>query len=532
MKKKKSIEERIDEIISNQTDNPGEKARNRLLSKKLQENLEFIEDIIGFSDDVVIRKFQLGDRLAIKAALIFIDGLIDKQVINESILKPLLIEEFSADDTKELAVSDIIKFIENNTMTINELKVVDKFEEIIYGTLNGDTVLLIDGYREAFILNSKGWEMRSINEPQSETVIRGPRDGFTETVRVNTGLIRRKIKHPALRIKNINVGKFTRTDVAICYLEGLANKYIVEEVKERIANIEIDGILDSGYIEQLIEDDHFSPFPQVFSTERPDRVVANLLEGRIAIIVDGSPFVLVVPVSFSIFIQSSDDYNDRFIIGSLLRVLRFSAMFIALTLPAFYISVIAFHPEMIPTQLALAFAGGRSQVPFPSYTETFLIEILMELLREASVRLPRSIGSTIGIVGALIIGEAAVSASLVSPFMVIIVAITTIASFAIPNYSTAIAFRIIKFPLMILATMFGLYGVVLGLICLSIHIVSLKSFGIPYMTPIAPSRISNLKDAIIRFPIWSMKKRPQYLRTKNVQRFTSKGDDDGNERTR
>jgi len=529
---KSTIKERVDEIISNQTDNPGKKVLNKSLSKKLQENLKLMEDIIGFSDDVVIRKFQLGDKLGIKAALIFIDGLIDKQVINESILKPLLIEEFSADEIRELAVSDIIKFIENNTMTINELKVVDKLEEVINGPLNGDTVLLIDGYEEAFVLNSKGWEMRSISEPQSETVIRGSRDGFTETFRVNTGLVRRKVKHPALRIKNINLGKYTQTNIAICYIEGLTNKYLVEEVKERIANIEIDGILDSGYIEQLIEDDHISPFPQVFSTERPDRVVANLLEGRIAIIVDGSPFALVVPVVFSIFIQSSEDYNDRFIIGSLLRVLRYFAMFISLTLPAFYIAVIAFHPEMIPTRLALAFAGGRSQVPFPSYTEAFIMELLMELLREASVRLPRSIGSTIGIVGALIVGEAAVSASLVSPFMVVIVAITTIASFAIPNYSTAIAFRLIKFPLMILATMFGLYGLVLGLIILSIHLVGLKSFGVPYLTPIAPSRLSELKDVVIRFPFWSMKKRPQHLRTKNEQRFSSKGDDDGNERTR
>lgn len=529
---KKTIKKRIDEIISNQSDNPGKKTKEGKTRKNLKENLKLIEDIIGFSDDIVIRKFQLGNKLGIKAALIFVDGLVDKQVINESILKPLLIEDFSAEDSKNIATDDIIKFIEDHIMTINELEIADKLEDLIDGPLNGDTALLIDGYEKTFILNTKGWQTRGIAEPESETVIRGPRDGFTETLRINTALIRRRIKHPALRIKNINVGKFSKTNVAICYIEGLTNKYIVEEVKERISNIEIDGILESGYIEQLIEDNHFSPFPQIFSTERPDRVAANILEGRIAIIVDGTPFVLIAPVTFSIFMQSSEDYSDRFIIGSVLRVLRFVAMFIALTLPAFYISIIAFHPEMIPTRLALAFAGGRSQVPFPSYTEAFIMEIMMELLREASVRLPSAIGSTIGIVGALIIGDAAVSASIVSPFMVIIVAITTIASFAIPNYSTAIAFRLLKFPLMILATIFGLYGLVLGLIILSIHLASLKSFGIPYMTPIAPSRIFDFKDAIFRAPIWGMTKRPQHLRTKNVQRFSSKGDDDGNERTR
>ena len=530
--KKKIIKKRVEEVISSRTDNPEKKSKERKLNNKLKENLKLIEDIIGFSDDVIIRKFKLGNRLGIKAALIFIDGLIDKQIINESILQPLLIEEFSAEDTEELAASDIIKFVEENTLTINELEVVSELEDVIQGSLNGDTVLLIDGYSQAFILNSKGWNMRGISEPDTESVIRGPRDGFTETLRVNTALIRRRIKHPALRIKSLTVGKYTKTDVAICYIEGLTNKNLVEEVKERVNNIEIDNILESGFIEQLIEDNHISPFPQILSTERPDRVVGNMLEGRIAIVTDGTPFILIVPATFSVFLQSPEDYYDRFIIGSFLRILRFIAIVIALALPSIYIAVIAFHPEMIPTQLALAFAGGRAAVPFPSYIEAFVMSGLMELLREASVRLPNPIGPTIGIVGALIIGDAAVSASIVSPFMVIVVATTTIASFAIPDYSAAIALRIGKFPLMILASIFGIYGLVLGLIFLSIHLTSLKSFGIPYMTPIAPSRINDLKDTILRVPIWNMVTRPKYMRTKNKQRFTSKGDDDGNERTR
>lgn len=530
--KKRSVRERIEEILSNQTDNPEKKSKEEKTSKNLKENLKLIEDIIGFSDDVVVRKFHLGAKTGIKAAIIFIDGLIDKQVINENILKPLLIEEFSAEDIKELTKKDIIKFIKDNTLTINELKVIDKLDELIDGILDGDTVLLVDGYKEAFLLNTKGWEIRSVSEPQSESVVRGPRDGFIENFRTNTALIRRRIKHPALRIKGISVGKYSQTNVAICYIEGLTNKYLVEEVKERIANIDIDHIQESGMIEQLIEDNHFSPFPQILSTERPDRVVGNLLEGRVVIVVDGTPFVLIAPVNLSIFLQSPEDYYDRFLIGSFLRIIRFIAIITSLTLPALYISIISFHPEMIPTQLALAFAGGRAVVPFPAYTEAFIMTGLMELLREASIRLPDPVGSTIGIVGALIVGEAAVSASIVSPFMVIIVATDTIASFAIPNYSTAIAFRLLKFPLMVLATIFGLYGVVLGLICLSIHLAGLKSFGIPFMTPIAPSRLGDLKDTLFRAPLWSLVKRPKHLRTKDEKRFSSKGDDDGNERTR
>ncbi|MFW6288108.1 MAG: spore germination protein [bacterium] len=530
--KKKSIKKRIEELISSGTDDIEKKTEVKKLKEKLEENLQLIDDIIGYSDDVVVRKFRLGNKLGIKAAIIFIDGLIDKQVINESILKPLLIEEFSEEETENLADDDIVRFIEENTITINELEIVEDLDKAIQGPLNGDTMLLIDGYAKVFILNSKGWNMRGVSEPETESVIRGPRDGFTETLRVNTALIRRRIKHPALRIKSTTVGKFSKTDIAICYIEGLTNKYLVEEVEERINNIEIDNIMESGSIEQLIEDSHFSLFPQIISTERPDRIVANLVEGRIAIVVDGTPFVLLAPITFSVFLQSPEDYYDRFIIGSFIRFLRFIAIIIALTLPAIYISIIAFHPEMIPTRLALAFAGARAAVPFPSYMEVFIMTGLMELLREGSIRLPNPIGPTIGIVGALIIGDAAVSASIVSPFLVIIVATTTISSFAIPDYSAAIAIRLAKIPLMLVSTLFGLYGLVLGLILLSIHLVSLKSFGIPYMTPVAPSRINDLKDALFRVPIWSMVTRPEYMRTKDKQRFSSKGDDDGNERTR
>ena len=256
--KKKTIRERINEILSNRTDNPGEKAKKEKLGQKLKENLKLIEDIIGFSDDVVVREFQLGGKTGIEAAIIFVDGLTDRQTINENILKPLLIEKFSKEEIP--LKSDIIKFIKEKTITINELQIVDKLEKLINGILDGDTALLVDGYMIPF-LNTRGWDKRSISEPQSETVIRGPRDSFTENFRTNTALIRRRIKHPALRIKGISIGKYSRTNIAICYIEGLTNKYIVEEIKERISNIDIDNIQSSGTIEQLIEDNHLLPFP-------------------------------------------------------------------------------------------------------------------------------------------------------------------------------------------------------------------------------------------------------------------------------
>ncbi|ACL68773.1 spore germination protein [Halothermothrix orenii] len=526
------IKERIDEIISSNTDRPGEKTSKKKLTRDIKKNEKTIEDIIGFSDDVNFREFKLGKKLKIKATLIYIDSLVDKKTINESILEPLFTEEFFSDNVENLTTDDIVKFVRDNTMTINEVKVTEKLEDTIEGILNGDSVLLVDGYEQVMVLNTKGWEKRSVSEPVVESVIRGPRDGFTETLAVNTGLIRRRVKHPSLRIKNYNIGRFSKTSVSICYIEGIANKHLVEEVKERINNINIDNIGSSGFVEQLIEDSHLSPFPQILSTERPDRVAANLMEGRVAVVVDNTPFVLILPMTISIFFQSPEDYHERFLVANFIRIIRGIAAFLSLTLPSIYIALISFHPEMLPTRLALAFAGGRGMVPFPSYLEAFIMEGAMELLREASIRLPNPIGPTIGIVGALIVGEAAVSASIVSPFMVIIVAVTTIASFTIPDYGSAIALRILRFPLMVVTTIFGLYGLIWGLIAITIHLASLKSFGIPYLTPLAPSRLSDLKDLVVRAPFWLMYRRPKYLRTKDEKRFSSKGDDDQNERTR
>ncbi len=513
------------EVLTSVTDNPVKKTSKERLVKKIDKNIKKIEDIIGISSDVIIRNININNH---SAALVFIDGLVDKQTINESILQPLL----KVDINEHIKTANMLEYLETNILTVNETLILDSLEEMIEGILNGDTVLLLDNYKKAIVLSSKGWEQRSITDPPTESVIRGPREGFTENIRVNTSLIRRKIKSPALRIKNYNIGRYSRTNVSICYIEGLTNKHLLEELTERIKNIDIDYIAESGYIEQLIEDESISPFPQMLSTERPDRVAANLQEGRIAVLTDGSPFALVLPLTITVFLHSPEDYYDRFIIASFIRLIRLFAAFVTLTLPSLYIAAISFHPEMIPTRLALAFAGGRGQVPFPSYIEAFAMEAIIELLREGSLRLPSPIGPTIGIVGALIIGEAAVSASIVSPFMVIIVALTTIASFVVPNYGGAVALRLLRFPLMLITSLLGFYGFMIGIIIISIHLAALKSFGIPYLTPFTPSRISDLKDSILRPPIWLMRKRPFHLRTKNRKKFTAQGDDDRNERTR
>ncbi len=487
------------------------------LDNNLEINYQIIKDLIGESNDVVFRKFNLAKSSKHSALLIFIDGLTNTDALNLHIIKPL-INHLEVKNLEDKNLKEQFNLIQESVITNHEIKAEQQMEKLIKTILSGDAVLLIDGFKEGIIVASKGWDARSISEPTTESIIRGPRDGFTENLRTNTAHIRRRLRDPGLIVKGLTVGERSQTDIAIMYIKEIVNDHIVKEVIKRIKEIKVDGILESGYIEQFIEDAPFSPFPQLQHTERPDKAVGNILEGRVVIVVDGTPFALVAPAIFDQFYQSPEDYYQRFLIVSLLRIVRVIGNIISLVLPALYIALTSFHIEMIPTVFALSIAAGRAQVPLPGYLEAFLMEGIIEILREASVHLPNVIGSTIGIVGGLILGTAAVDAGLVSPAMVIIVALTTIGSFTAPSYSVSNAIRISRFILMILASSFGLYGLVAGLIAISIHLASLKSFGIPYLTPYAPSRIEDFKDSIIRVPLWLMNFRPKLMRTNNSKR--------------
>lgn len=353
------------------------------------------------------------------------------------------------------------------------------------------------------------FEKRAIEEPAAESGIRGPREGFTESLGVNTALVRRIIKDPALKMKPLHVGTYTKTKVVVSYIEGLVDSTLLEEIENRINRIEIDGILESGYIEEFIEDHPYSPFPQVLYSERPDVVSANLLEGRTIIMIDGTPFALIAPVSFFSLFQSQEDYYERFWIGTFIRMLRFLFLAVSLFLPSIYVAITTFHQEMIPTDLLLSIASSREGVPFPAIVEAIMMEFAFEALREAGVRLPKQIGSAVSIVGALVIGQAAVEAGIVSAPMVIVVSITGIASFLIPRYSIGLAIRLLRFPIIILAGFLGLIGVMLAFIILLIHLANLKSFGLPYLSPISTTQKNTLRDTIIRSPLWKMDVRPQ-----------------------
>jgi spore germination protein KA len=332
-------------------------------------------------------------------------------------------------------------------------------------------------------------------------------------------MIRRRLKTTKLKFESIKVGKLSKTEVVITYLDSIAQQSIVEEVRSRLHEINIDAIEDSGYILEFIEDNPYSLFPQVLQTERPDRVVGSLLEGRIGIIVENSPFALIVPVTFFQMMNSPEDYYGRFIMTSFIRFIRYLFLLVALLFPAIYIAVTTFHHELLPTNLLFSVAASREKVPFPAVIEALLMEITFEALREAGLRLPRPIGSTVSIVGALVIGQAAVEAGIVSAPLVIVVSTTGIASFMFPSYPLTGAIRLLRFLMIFLAATLGFYGILLGVLFILVHLVQLRSFGVPYLSPIAPFNFNNLKDIFVRAPWWKMNERPEQVGKRNLMRL-------------
>ncbi|ESU71434.1 UNVERIFIED_ORG: spore germination protein KA [Anoxybacillus amylolyticus] len=484
------------------------------MSAELAVNLDIIRQTTGQSSDVVIRRFSLGQERQIKAAIVFVDGLVDEKHVYEFLLTPLLEASFPLSLTEK----EWFPWIEQKLAAVGGVKHVVDWEHLFLELFSGETIILLDGVPSAVSASTKGGQYRSIEEPQTQIAVRGPREGFTESLRANTAMIRRRIKNPNLWMETMQIGTVTQTDVAIMYIKGIANDEVIEEVRARLRRIDTDSVLESGYIEQLIEDQTFTTFPTIYHTERPDVVAANLLEGRIAIFIDGTPFILIVPALFIQFFQAVEDYYARFDIATALRFLRVLIFFLSLVAPAIYIAATTFHQEMIPTQLVIAIAAQREAVPFPGFVEALMMEVTFEILREAGIRLPRAVGQAVSIVGALVIGQAAVEAGFVSSAMVIVVSITAIASFATPSFAIAISARLIRFGLMFLAAMFGFYGIMMGLLVMILHLCSLRSFGVPYMSPLAPFTPSNMGDTLFRIPTWMYRERPRLINQKNIIR--------------
>ncbi|MEK4342008.1 spore germination protein [Brevibacillus sp. FSL L8-0710] len=502
-----------------QSSHSDQQASNKTpLSESLQENLDIIKQRLGNPQDLIIRPFLI-DNSGRACAVACIDGLVDSELVHDKVVKHIQLLMSPAGKAIPAPDEDIMAFMLNEVLSIIEVKTGTTMEEVLDAMLVGDTAFFVDGSHTTILIDSRGWETRGIEEPVSEGLVRGPRDGFNENIRDNTVRIRRRVRDPKLRFDATTVGRRSKTDLIVAYIEDIAHPNIVNEIKRRISTIDIDQVEESGYIEQWIEDNFLSPFPQVQNTERPDKVASALFQGRVAIILDGTPMVLLAPVTLGIMLHSPEDFYERWMVGSLARVLRYLASYLAVFSPALYIALVTFHPGLIPSDLAFSIAATRDGVPFPAAVESLIMVTTMELLQEAGLRLPKPIGQTVGIVGGLVIGEAAVSAGIVSPVMVIVVAITAIASFAIPSYNLAIAFRMIRFGAMLAAAMFGLYGVVLAFILIVIHLTNLTSIGVPYLAPLAPQLVSDWKDYILRAPITFFKKRPDMLQTKDKTRL-------------
>nr|WP_245699650.1 spore germination protein [Paenibacillus glacialis] len=492
------------------------------LTINLQENLQHINNSLGNSSDIVIREIQIGSERQIKAAIIFTDGLADSKSIQNFIMESLMLNIANADPNHLItSQEDIFQVLKDHFLTAGDIKDVTEWGPLLTSLLSGDAILLLEGYSKGFSIGMRGWKDRGVTETTTETVIRGPKEGFTESLRTNTALIRRKIKDPNLWLETKEIGRVTKTDVAIMYIKGIVSDDIVKEVHARLDRINIDGILESGYIEELIHDETYTPFPTIYHTERPDIIAADLLEGKVAILVDGTPMVLVVPIVLISFFQAAEDYYQRADISTLIRILRFISVFISLLGPALYIAITTFHQEMLPTQLLINLAAQREGVPFPAFIEALMMEVSFEILREASLRLPKAIAQSISIVGTLVIGSAAVEAGFISAAMVIVVAITAISSFVLPAYNMAMTIRMLRFLMMGLAASFGLYGIIIGVIAIVLHLCSLRSFGVPYMSPLAPFILEDQKDTLFRMPRWAMFSRPRMISKNNIIREQS-----------
>lgn len=483
---------------------PIDDTRGMPIFVELEKNLQELKRRFPYAPGLVVRRFRTG--AGMDAALVYLDELVDKVSINAQVLKPLLVERISVED------------VERPDIPFGKVETTSCWEDVESCLFEGKSVLLLENRTAALIFFTQGWPQRAVEEPQIELTLKGGHQGFVETATENIALIRRYLHHRELHIRTYTVGERGRIKVYLLYLRDVVKPAYITKMEERIKQIRVDAILNMGELEEYIEDHTYSIFPQFLHTERPDNTVSQLLQGRVAILQDCSPFALIGPTTFGTFFQNADDYSTRWPVASFLRLLRFFAFFIATSLPALYIAVVSYHYEVLPLDLMLSVGTSRALVPFPPILEALLMEVSIEMIREAGVRLPAPIGQTIGVVGGIVIGQAAVQAGVVSNIMVIIVAITAISSFIIPNHDLASSIRLIRFPIMLIAAFFGMVGLTVGLMIMTIHILNLESLGQPFGSPVAPIRLRDWKDLWIRVPLWKMNTRPLSTEPKQDRR--------------
>lgn len=486
------------------------------ISKDIEENICYLKKQFNYptNKDIVFREFKALGRY--RAFIVYIDGMVDRTVINNFILRPMINIEYSEKEQKYG-----LDYMIENSIETNQTKRIFAYDEIIYEILSGDTGLYVDGCDYYIFSETKGFAKRGVENPKSEGTVRGSQEAFNENIRTNITLLRKIIKNKNFTTEFIKVGKQDNTMCSVCYINGLINPAIVSEVKRRLNGVDTDEIQSAGILEQFIEDDPMSLIPTILSTERPDKASANIIEGKACIIVDGSPFALIVPITIVDLFHSPEDSSLRWQYGTLNRLVRIYAIFISTLLPGLFIAATNFHQEMIPTEILIAIAQARENVPFPTIMEVLLMESSFELIREAGIRIPGLLGNTIGIIGAIILGQAAVQADLISPVMIIIIAITGLGGFAIPDFAFSLGVRIIRILFIAAGAFLGFYGVTLMMVVVIIILVDMKSFGVPFVSIYAPKVHKNL-DKIIRFPVWKQELRPDEVNPLNIRRQPKK----------
>ncbi|MFF3021335.1 spore germination protein [Gottfriedia sp. NPDC057948] len=468
-----------------------------VLSSELQINLKNINSELQYCADLIVREFEVGETKKRKMALIHLQGISNGDTISQFIVDPIL-HRWKNSNLDRLSDLNFFNEMKENTFDVPQVKIENEWNNIMMAVLNGDTAIFIDNQLKVLLIDTKSGQFRSVSESTGQTIIRGPKDSFTESIATNMSLLRYRIRNTQFKMEMLKVGDVTNTNLVISYLDDKVDRELLNSIRDKIKHIKIKGVLESIYIESLIESKPYSPFPTVLDTERPDVIAANVLEGRIGLLVDGSPIGLVLPATLPMFFQSPDDYNQRYIVGTFLRFLRFTAFLISLLVSAFYLALITHHRSMIPTPLLVSLAAQRESVPFPAIVELLLMEFAFEIIREASIRSPRVLASTVAIVGALVIGQAVVQAGIISTAMIIFVSITGISSFTIPNYSVAASARLLRYLFILSAGVAGLYGIALMFLFWLVHLNTIDSFGVPYMMPISPLSIKDNEDMLIR----------------------------------
>lgn len=486
------------------------------LSNSLEANIKMFDEIFHDDDTLLKRPVENQMNNKIRGCILFFDGMIDKDVVNENMIQPFVRNTLLKD--KE----SLIDRIKNQVLATHNIEKTADVNTLIDSMYNGESIFLLEGSSEALVIFSKGWQTRAIEEPETERVLRGPREGFTESLDINLSLIKRKLRTPDLKIKSRVLGERSRTKVCVCYIKGIVNEKVLEELNRRLDGITIDGIMDSGYIQELIRDSPYTPFKTIGSTERPDIVAAKLLEGRIAIIVDGSPVALTAPHIFIEYFQSNDDYYTNFYFGSIGRLIRVLGFIMTISVPAIYVALTTYHQEIIPTPLILNISAAREGVPLPTIVEVFTMLMVFEILRETGLRMPMFMGQALSIVGVLVIGQAAVEAKFVSAPMVTVVAFTGITGLMITRLSGAVI--LIRVIFLLLAGVLGLYGYIFGVAGLLVHLFELRTFGIPYMYKLMfldPKE--DVKDTMIRAPRWNMRYRPKLIAVNRIRNRNNRG---------